>query len=140
MTVSEISEQLRRVLASEKIEYEEAAIYLIARAAEGSMRDALSILDQVISFSGLKVSAQSVRDSIGLIGTELVMTLLRHVLERNAKAALVTVAGGFQSRRRLENAFKVFDRDDPRLNSHASGGSKNPRATLTKMNWPLFFS
>ncbi|MBC7396574.1 MAG: hypothetical protein H7333_03945, partial [Bdellovibrionales bacterium] len=91
----QISQRVKEVLQAEKIEFEEASINLIARAAEGSMRDALSILDQVISFSGLKVTAQAVRESIGLIGTELVLTLLRQVLERNAKGALTTVQGAF---------------------------------------------
>lgn len=95
VTVSQISERVREVLKAEHIEYEESAINLIARAAEGSMRDALSISDQVISFSGLKVTAAAVKESIGLIGNELVFTLLKHVLERNTKDALVIAQNAF---------------------------------------------
>ncbi len=95
VTVAQIVERVTQVLNSEKIEFEPAALSLIARAAEGSMRDALSILDQVISFSGMRVSAIAVRDSIGLIGTELVLSLLTAVLERNAVPALSTLQTAF---------------------------------------------
>ncbi len=95
VTVAQIVERVTQVLNSEKIEFDPAALNLIARAAEGSMRDALSILDQVISFSGMRVSATAVRDSIGLIGTELVLSLLTAVLERNAVPALSTLQTAF---------------------------------------------
>lgn len=88
VTVAQITERMREVLSSEKIQAEDAALNMIARAAEGSMRDALSILDQVISFSGMKITAQAVRESIGLIGTELVLSLVKNVLSRDAKSAL----------------------------------------------------
>ncbi len=95
VTVAQIVERVTQVLNAEKIEFEAAALSLIARAAEGSMRDALSILDQVISFSGMRVSAVAVRDSIGLIGTELVLSLVTAVLERNAVSALATLQAAF---------------------------------------------
>ncbi len=95
VTVAQIMDRIKDVLAAEKIESESAALNLISRAAEGSMRDALSILDQVISFSGMKVTASAVRESIGLIGTELVFALLKNVLERNAKGALEIVQNAF---------------------------------------------
>ena len=94
-TVSQISELVKNVLTAENIAYEESAISLIARAAEGSMRDALSISDQVISFSGLKVTAAAVKESIGLIGNELIFTLLKHVLERQTKEALLIAQNAF---------------------------------------------
>jgi DNA polymerase-3 subunit gamma/tau len=95
VTVKQICERVKMVLAAENITYEEAAINLIARAAEGSMRDALSITDQVISFSGLKVTASAVKESIGLIGHELVFALLKHVLERDTKNALLIAQNAF---------------------------------------------
>jgi len=88
VTVAQITDRMKEVLLAEKIEAEDAALNLIARAAEGSMRDALSILDQVISFSGMKITAQAVRESVGLIGTELVLALVSKVIGRDAKGAL----------------------------------------------------
>lgn len=95
VTVAQIMDRVKEVLKAESIAYEDAALNLIARSAEGSMRDALSILDQVISFSGLKVTATAVKESIGLIGSELVFALLKNVLERDAKAALFIVQNAF---------------------------------------------
>ncbi len=95
MTVAQITQGLKEILKAEKIEAEDAAINLIARSAEGSMRDALSIADQVISFSGMKVSARAVRDSVGLIGTEMVLAILKTVLERDAKAGVGHVQTAF---------------------------------------------
>ena len=95
MTVAQITQALKDVLRAENIEAEEAAINLIARSAEGAMRDALSISDQVISFSGMKVTAKAVRESVGLIGTEMVLAILRAVLERDAKAGLSHVQTAF---------------------------------------------
>lgn len=95
VTVAQISERIKDILKTENIAFEDAALNLIARAAEGSMRDAQSILDQVISFSGLKVTATAVRESIGLIGTELLFSLLKNVLERDAKSALQIVQTAF---------------------------------------------
>jgi len=88
VTVAQITDRMKEVLIAEKIQAEDAALNLIARAAEGSMRDALSILDQVISFSGMKITAQAVRESVGLIGTELILALVSKILERDAKGAL----------------------------------------------------
>ncbi len=95
VTVAQITDRMKEVLGSEKIDFEDAALNLIARAAEGSMRDALSILDQVISFSGMKITAQAVRESVGLIGTELVLALVSKVIARDAKGALAVAQQAF---------------------------------------------
>jgi len=106
VTVHQISERVMEVLRAEKIDFEPAAINLIARAAEGSMRDALSISDQVISFSGLKVTAAAVKESIGLIGGELVFALLQNVLKRDAKAALQIAETAFNQGVDLRSLLK----------------------------------
>jgi DNA polymerase-3 subunit gamma/tau len=88
VTVSQIQGRLSEVTLAEKIQAEPAALALIARAAEGSMRDALSLLDQVIAFSGSQITVQSVRDSIGLIGSQAIIGILRGILSRNPLEAL----------------------------------------------------
>ena len=95
VTVAQITGRLREVLAAEKIEAEDAALAILARAAEGSMRDALSLLDQVISFSGERITASAVRESIGLIGTAIGIELLRGILSRDVKSALALVQDAF---------------------------------------------
>ncbi|NWF54630.1 MAG: DNA polymerase III subunit gamma/tau [Syntrophaceae bacterium] len=60
-------EQLKKIASQENLEISEASLHLIARQAQGSMRDAQSLLDQVFSFSGPKVSDQEVLEALGII-------------------------------------------------------------------------
>jgi DNA polymerase III subunit gamma/tau len=62
-----IGERLKAIAAAEKLEYEPAALALIARSAEGSMRDALSLLDQLIAFGGGELSEVHARAMLGTI-------------------------------------------------------------------------
>ena len=69
--------QLGRILQAEGVAYQEAALSLLARAAEGSMRDALSLLDQAISFTAGRVDEDPVRAMLGTISRDLTFDLLR---------------------------------------------------------------
>jgi DNA polymerase-3 subunit gamma/tau len=82
-----IAQQLRTICEAEKIEVDDAALALIARAAEGSMRDAQSALDQVISFSGSTVSLDDVATVLGLVGRDLLFDLLAAVIAEDGLAA-----------------------------------------------------
>src|SRR3989442_1114943 len=78
-----IVERLRHVVAAEGLAVEEDALHLIAKSADGGMRDALSILDQVLSFGEGAVTAGRVREVLGLISDELYGELLRIVAEQD---------------------------------------------------------
>jgi len=73
---SEIAEQLRHVLTTEGVEFAPAALPLLARAADGSMRDGLSLLDQAIAFGGGRVMDDAVRTMLGTVSGDLVLNLL----------------------------------------------------------------
>ncbi len=79
-----IAERLREVARLEAIQIEEDAVALIARVALGGMRDALSLVDQVVAFGEGPVTAAHVRDALGLIGDELYAELLDIVAERRS--------------------------------------------------------
>ena len=81
-----------RVSAAEQVEAEPEALALIARAAEGSSRDGLSILDQAIAHGSGKVEAAQVRDMLGLSDRGAIRTLFGHLLAGNAPAVLAAVA------------------------------------------------
>src|SRR5207247_11438299 len=81
-----IVERLRHVVAAEGLAVEEDALHLIAKSADGGMRDALSILDQVLSFGEGAVTAGRVREVLGLIPDELYGEMLRAIVERDAGA------------------------------------------------------
>jgi DNA polymerase III subunit gamma/tau len=92
-----IRERLRAVLDAERIEADDDALTLIARQADGGMRDALSVLDQCLSFGEGKVTAERVRQILGLVADEVYADLLDIVANRNA-------AGVFALVDRLEDA------------------------------------
>src|SRR2546427_2177450 len=92
-----IVERLRHVAAAEGLAVEDDAFHLIAKSADGGMRDALSILDQVLSFGEGPLTAGRVREVLGLISDELYGELLRVVAERD-------VTGGFPLVDRLVEA------------------------------------
>jgi len=66
-----IMEHLRRICDGEKIDIQEEALLQIAKKADGSMRDAQSILDQLISFSGNKIAFEDVAQALGVIHQDL---------------------------------------------------------------------
>jgi DNA polymerase-3 subunit gamma/tau len=96
VSASQIQARLTQVLQSEGIAAEPAALALIARAAEGGLRDALSLLDQVIAFSGEKISLQGVRDSIGLIESQLILSVLKSILERKPLEGLAVIQSAYE--------------------------------------------
>src|SRR6266446_6981191 len=81
-----IAERLRHVAAAEGLAADEDALRLIAKSADGGMRDGLSLLDQVLSFGEPPVTAARVREVLGLIADDLYGELLRLVAERDAPA------------------------------------------------------
>src|SRR5213080_642788 len=80
-----ITERLQQVLAAEGLAADEEAVHLIAKSADGGMRDGLSILDQVLSFGAGPVTAQRVRDALGVIREDRYTERLRPVAQRDTK-------------------------------------------------------
>src|SRR3954453_1817468 len=86
-----IRERLRQVLAAEQLQADDDALTLIARHADGGMRDALSVLDQCLSFGEGAVTAERVREVLGLVHEELFVEVLRAVAEREPGAVFPLV-------------------------------------------------
>ncbi|OLE56080.1 MAG: DNA polymerase III, subunit gamma and tau [Acidobacteria bacterium 13_1_20CM_3_53_8] len=91
IATAKIAEALRRIAREEKIDVDEDALREIARAGEGSMRDAQSAFDQVISFSGKKIKAEDVETALGLAGTEVLARVVLAIAEQRAAEALAVV-------------------------------------------------
>jgi DNA polymerase III subunit gamma/tau len=83
--------RLQEVAKAERLEVADDALHLIARSANGGMRDALSLLDQVLSFGEGPVTVARVRDVLGLIPDELYGELLRAIVERDSGAVFPLV-------------------------------------------------
>jgi DNA polymerase-3 subunit gamma/tau len=92
-----ISTHLQYVLEQEQIDFETGAIALIARVAQGSMRDALSLLDQAIAFSAGKVEESVVRTMLGAIDQGYLFDLLSALHEQNG-VALLDIAENMSAR------------------------------------------
>jgi DNA polymerase III subunit gamma/tau len=81
-----IRDRLRQVLAAEGLSADDDALTLIARHADGGMRDALSVMDQCLSFGDGAVSAQRVREVLGLADDEVYAEMLRLVVDHDPAA------------------------------------------------------
>jgi DNA polymerase-3 subunit gamma/tau len=88
---------LGHILQQENTAAEPAALRLIAQAAQGSMRDALSLLDQAIAYAGGKVSEEAVRAMLGAIDQDYLFKLLDGLAQQDIKTMLA-VAGDMESR------------------------------------------
>ncbi len=82
-----IGDQLRKIAAAEGLDVTDSAIGLVARAADGSMRDGLTAFDQVLAFAGDKVSEQDVASALGIVGRDLLLDILEAVAAEEAAAA-----------------------------------------------------
>ncbi len=80
-----IVEHLSYVLGEESIQFDDAALWLLARSAEGSMRDALSLTDQSIAFGAGAVNEADVRAMLGTIDHRIVFELLEALVSQNGK-------------------------------------------------------
>ena len=91
MTIEDITNHLKHILTEEKIETEDEALQIIAKASNGSMRDSLSILDQAIAFSQGKVSVEKVIQMLGTIDDEILFKIIECLIAQNG-AGLNTIA------------------------------------------------
>ncbi|UTW55186.1 DNA polymerase III subunit gamma/tau [Kordiimonas sp. SCSIO 12610] len=82
---------LAKLVANENCEAEEGALKLIARAAEGSVRDSLSLLDQAIAHGAGKVTEGQVRDMLGLADRAQILDLFEQIMSGDIKAAITTL-------------------------------------------------
>ncbi len=92
ITVHIISEQIKYILEKEKINIDIDSLRIIAEKADGSMRDALSILDQVIAYSGDNISIESVNKVLGLIPTDIYFKIIEALQMKNGKVLIDILA------------------------------------------------
>ncbi|HYY59362.1 MAG TPA: DNA polymerase III subunit gamma/tau [Pyrinomonadaceae bacterium] len=91
IATARIAARLRLIADAEKIEVSEEALHEIARAGEGSMRDAQSAFDQVISFSGSKIKVEDVEMALGIAGREVLARVVRAIAEQRPSETLAIV-------------------------------------------------
>jgi DNA polymerase III subunit gamma/tau len=87
-----IAARLQHIIEAEGMQAEPAAIELLARAADGSLRDALSLLDQLIAFSGGKLSEQEARAMLGTVDRAHTVRFLEQIAAADAAGVMESVA------------------------------------------------
>jgi len=103
MTPRVISDRLEHICKAESIEYDSAALAMLARAADGSMRDALSLLDQAIAYCGGKIEAQPTAVMLGTIDRDHVIRILRLLADNDAKGIVDAI-------REIDEQFPDYSR------------------------------
>jgi len=92
LPTDQIQAQFRHILSSEAVSYEDEALVTLALAADGSMRDGLSLLDQALAFGGGAVKADDVRTMLGVVATDRLPDLLACVHRGDAESAMRLIA------------------------------------------------
>jgi len=92
-----IADHLKRMVKEEGIEVPDAALALIARAAEGSMRDAQSALDQVMAFAGQTITVDDVATVLGLVGRDLLFEVIEAVIAEDGPRAFAATDRAVES-------------------------------------------
>lgn len=117
LSITEIESQLKKILSfgdMSDLEWEEGALRLMAKAAGGSMRDALSILDLCLAYKADKIAEEDVREILGDAGAEVMLKLFRAIAQRDLKGILdVTKAMSERGKDMGEFSYEVgvFARD-----------------------------
>ena len=109
---NDIKERLHKVLDEENVEYNEEAVKLIVKLADGGMRDALSILEKVLAYSGNKLSEEDILNIFSLESTEEKLQLLTSIIDHDVKDVLDRlhkyVVGGSDIKRLTEDLLAIL--------------------------------
>lgn len=89
ITVKDASEYLKHIAEQQGIEAEESALHIIAQKADGAMRDALSIFDRVVSFSGKELTRKAVTDNLNVLDYDIYFSATDLIMENNIPELLV---------------------------------------------------
>jgi DNA polymerase-3 subunit gamma/tau len=91
ISYQEVLGQLKKIASTEQIQISEEALNAIARASEGSLRDAQSQLDQIISFCGREIKDEQVRDLLGIVPQQMMDDLTGAIVEQDARRLIALV-------------------------------------------------
>jgi len=100
ITVEDIARHLNYVASKEGIEAEENALHIIAQKADGAMRDALSIFDQLVSFAGNKLTYEAVIENLNVLDYDYYFRITEKILARDIPGILIIIN---------EISIRVFD-------------------------------
>jgi DNA polymerase-3 subunit gamma/tau len=108
ISLKEIAANLGRVAAAEGIKISPSALLWIAEAGDGSMRDAQSIFDQVISYAGMDIKDDDVEESLGLADRKYLFRLSEAVLQRDAGACLIILEEAYLAGIDMKHFYQIL--------------------------------
>jgi DNA polymerase III subunit gamma/tau len=110
ISVKQIADQLRAIAGAEGIQIDDAALMMVARAGDGSMRDAQSAFDQVIAFAGSTISADDVTNVLGLVRRDLLLEIAEAVADEDAPAMFALAGRAVESGYELRSVIRELAR------------------------------
>jgi len=108
ISLKQIKDSLRRISEKEGVQISEKGITWVAEAGDGSLRDAQSILDQIISFAGFEIRDQDVEEILGLTDRRFLYRLSKAVFERNAGLCLKIIEEGYYAGLDMKYFYQMF--------------------------------
>lgn len=108
ISLREITENLGKVADTEKIQISPAALSWIAEAGDGSMRDAQSVFDQVISYAGMNINDEDVEDILGLVDRKYLFRLSEAVLQKDAGACLIILEEAYLAGQDMKQFYQMM--------------------------------
>jgi DNA polymerase III subunit gamma/tau len=108
--VKQITDQLRAIAAAENIQIDDAALRLVARAGDGSMRDAQSAFDQVIAFAGSTITADDVTTVLGIVRRDMLLDVADAVAGEDAAAVFALTAQAIETGYELRTVIRELAR------------------------------
>jgi len=91
VSASDLEKHLKNIAYKENIKIDEISLALLARKADGSVRDSLSLLDQVTAFAGDKITEQDIVDALGLVDRQMLFNICESIASRDAKSILTHI-------------------------------------------------
>ncbi len=129
LAFQEIADALARVTREEKLKIEPGALAVLARAAEGSLRDGLSLLEQAIAYSGEEITDAQVRELLGVVAEEVLDELISAISAQSAEQALTLVQRLYAEGQNLQHFCREAIRHVRNLLVAKVAGAESPLIT-----------
>ena len=134
-TNNQIQNHLISVLQKENFEFEDNAIKIISKKADGSMRDALSILDKIISYSNQSITYELVKDSLGIIEEDVYLRLLKLIIDKNTNEILAETSAVLDQGYDLNSFTNGFNKFLSNCLIYTSGYKTNKNSNDATKTW-----
>ena len=135
ISLNDISTYLKEILDNEKITFEDEGIYLIAQKADGSLRDSLSLLDQVIAYAGKTLNAEMTRDILGIIEENVFLDVMKLINEKKHPELITYINKMFNDGFSISDFISGFNEFIRNCMLSKSGNSETCNLSEDSLKW-----